>query len=117
MGEYRFLTPAFLFGPAAALVVVYDATGSSARLARVAPIAALFLVAISGAAAYRGTPDFAEKPAISLADVREHSRALAATLGPDAVVLTPDIGGALWEDRFLVLDPVGLIDRRIGIGE
>ena len=41
--------------------------------------------------------------------------ALVAPAGPDAAILTPDIGGALWVNRFRVIDLVRLIDRDLGL--
>lgn len=119
MLEHRFATPMFLFGPAAGMALLWE------LLARVGPRTRTVLVGIAAAAGLgaagvysaRHTPAFVRAPTLGFDAVSAMSRRIAAAmepLGPQATVLTPDIGGALWENRFRVLDLVGLTDRELG---
>ena len=117
MPEYRYATPAFLFGPVTVLAILWD-VAPRLRLKRL-PTAAVSLALLAMVAAYsfRQTSRFVQSPAISFSGVREMTLRIAEAikpLGPDAAVLTPDIGGALWENRYRVIDLVGLVDRELG---
>jgi hypothetical protein len=117
MPEYRYATPAFLFGPAAVLSILWDIP-TRVRLKRaLAAMVSVALVTAVGVYSFRHTSRFTKSPAISFASVREMTLRIARTiepLGSGVAVLTPDIGGALWENRFRVIDLAGLVDRAIG---
>jgi hypothetical protein len=117
MPEYRFATPAFLFGPAAVLGVVSDATrGRRAGRIAVALIAAGG-VAAAGFYGWRRTTALGPSPALSVQAVQGTVKRItqaASHLDSDIAVLTPDVGGALWEHEFRVVDLMGLIDRPLG---
>ena len=121
MGEYRFATPAFLFGPATILLIlreIYFRMRLKRALPLLVPLIPLLMIPV-GILSFRHTLDYSKSPALSFASVREMSLRIANTLeihglGPDTTILTPDIGGALWENRFRVIDLVGLIDREMG---
>lgn len=118
MGEHRFLTPFFLCAPAALLGIVHDVVGGRSR--GTVAVVALLLVCGIGLTARQRTRAFAEDPALGLAQVRAQARRIdtqLAAFGTRAVVATPDIGGALWEDRFTVVDLAGLTDRHLGSRE
>ena len=62
---------------------------------------------------------FSAAPTVPLQEVQghfdRHFPVWASLLNrPDAEVLIPDIGGALWSGRLHIVDLAGLIDRRIG---
>lgn len=117
MPEYRYATPAFLFGPAAVLVVAWE-LGRRHRVGRVVvTVAALAAVVWMGVSGWRRTTALGPAPALAFAAVRATAVRLSETtqtLGPDVSVLVPDVGGALWESRFRVVDLVGLIDPALG---
>jgi hypothetical protein len=117
MPEYRYATPAFLFGPAAILGMLWDLI-NRAGLKRALPIAlSLAFAAVVGVYGFLHTSKFIRSPAIPFSSVRETTLRIARTiepLGSRPAVVTPDIGGALWENRFHVIDLAGLIDRTIG---
>lgn len=111
MPEGRFATPLFLLGPLALLGLVRR---------RAVLLGAMSLALLAGAGGYSliHTPAFASSPPAPFASVVERSRQLARLgdlLSPTTAptILLPDIGGALWLDRFVVMDLAGLIDRRI----
>lgn len=117
MPEYRYATPAFLFGPVTVLAILWDIFPGlrSRRAPKVAVIVAL--LAMVGAYSFRHTSKFVNSPTIPFSGVREMTLRIAEAikpLGPDVAVLTPDIGGALWENRYRVIDLVGLVDRALG---
>ena len=119
MREHRFATPMFLFGPATALIIAWEGLARTRSGARTLLVGSLAAAAFSVAGAYsaRHTPAFVRAPTLGLDAVRANSVRIAASLEPlggRPTVLTPDIGGALWEDRFRVLDLVGLTDRVLG---
>jgi hypothetical protein len=117
MPDFRYATPAFLFGPAIFLAILWDIS-YRVRLRRLLAAAlTVALVAAVGTYSFRQTSRFVKSPAISFASVREMTLRIAQTiepLGSDVAVLTPDIGGALWENRYRVVDLAGLVDRAIG---
>ena len=117
MPEYRYATPAFLFGPATVLAILWDIS-YRVRLRRVtAATVSVALMVMVGTYSFRHTSMFVKSPAISFAAVREQTLRIAhaiESLGPDVAVLTPDVGGALWENRYRVIDLVGLVDRDLG---
>ena len=79
-----------------------------------AAAAAVASFILAGAYSLHHTPAFAKAPTIPFDAVRELNLRIAKVteaLGPEAAVLTPDVGGALWEDRFRVIDLAGLTDR------
>jgi hypothetical protein len=121
MPEYRFATPTFLFGPAAVLAVVWDLASPRGSVGRtISAVFVLAALAAAGVYSVRITGAFARSPAIDFKEVCRQSHQFAdlvAPAGPDATILTPDIGGALWVDRFGVVDLVGLIDRELGRAE
>ncbi len=111
MPEGRLATPLLLVGPLALLV---PARRSKLLLGVVSAV--LLTLALGYSA--RHAPAFRRAPPVPLQSVRELATRLDAVgrLLPGArgaTVLLPDIGGALWEDRFTVVDLGGLIDRRI----
>ena len=117
MPEHRFATPIFLLAPAFALAQARaTALRMFPRRAEVltAVLAIVWLLA-SGTYAARRTPALLPKPTIAFDDVRALSRRLSAVAdaagAPGGTILLPDIGGALWENRFQVIDLVGLCDR------
>lgn len=115
MGEFRFATPAFLFGPAALLALAWDLGGRRARLA--ATVVAVGAAAVVITYTVPHTRAFRAQPTLAYQEVEEFAGRIAAeveSLGPRPTVMTPDIGGALWHDRFEVVDYLGLIDRTIG---
>jgi hypothetical protein len=121
MPEYRFATPAFLFGPAALLALAWDivlAPVAGRGTGRRAVVAAATLVALGavGYYSYHHTREFAKSPTIPFDTVCQLNQRMAdvvAPLGPEVTLLTPDVGGALWVNRFRVVDLVGLIDREL----
>ena len=117
MPEYRYATPAFLFGPAIVLAILWDIS-QRVRLRRVLAAAlSAALMALVGTYSFRHTSRFVKSPALSFASVREMTLRIARTiepLGSEVAVLTPDIGGALWENRYRVIDLAGLVDRALG---
>jgi hypothetical protein len=121
MPEYRFATPAFLFGPAAAFAIVWDLGSERGPIGRaIAAILVLSTLGAVGVYSVRTTGAFARSPAIDFTEVCRQSHQFAdlvAPAGAAATILTPDIGGALWVDRFRVVDLVGLIDRELGRAE
>jgi len=117
MPEYRYATPAFLFGPAVFLAILWDISCRVPLRRVLAAALSVALVAAVGTYSFRHTSRFVKSPAISFASVREMTLRIAHTiepLGSDVAVLTPDIGGALWEKRYRVIDLAGLVDRAIG---
>jgi hypothetical protein len=117
MPEYRYATPAFLFGPATVLAILWDISYRVRLRRTLAAALSVALVAAVGTYSFRHTSRFVKSPAISFASVREMTLRIAHTiepLGSDVAVLTPDIGGALWERRYRVIDLAGLVDRAIG---
>lgn len=111
MGEGRFATALFLLGPMALLGLVRRWKAALAG-------ASVALLVAAGAYSSRHTPAFAGSPPAPFGSVLELSDRLAAVgeaLGTarSTSVLLPDIGGALWRGRFVVVDVAGLIDRRI----
>jgi hypothetical protein len=130
MPLHRFATPVLLFGPAAILSLIWsllvERPAAPGRVVRSVPsslrrglVAALAIAMVAGGGVYgyRHTRRFLRAPTISLQAVQQTSRRIAAVLEPlgaRATVLTPDIGGALWEDRYQVVDLVGLVDRTLG---
>ncbi|HZM14674.1 MAG TPA: hypothetical protein VFE28_01625 [Candidatus Krumholzibacteria bacterium] len=117
MLEHRFATPMFLFGPAAGFVLLWDALERARFRSAIVAVAAVFAVGIAGMYSARHTPAFVVAPTLPLDAGRETSRRIARALkplGPRVAVLTPDVGGALWEDHFRVIDLVGLTDRQLG---
>lgn len=114
MGEYRFATPAFLLGPSTILVVLWELWG--ARVGRVLGIAAIASAALIVAVVYAvpRSAAFAASPTISFEGVRAVTTRIGLVtdrLPGRPAVLIPDVGGALWEDRFRVVDLAGLTDR------
>lgn len=117
MGEYRFLTPYFLLAPAALLGLVHDVAEWRRRGRAATVVTAVALVISAGLSLKERTPAFAERPTLSMQAVQASTRQFAArleTLEREVLVATPDIGGALWENGFQVLDLAGLIDPRLG---
>jgi hypothetical protein len=117
MPEYRYATPAFLFGPATILAIFWDISARLRSRRLTTATASLALMLMAGAYSFHHTSKFAKSPAISFSGVREMTSRIAEVikpLGPGAAVLTPDIGGALWEKRYRVIDLVGLVDRELG---
>lgn len=117
MPEYRYATPAFLFGPAIVLAILWDISYRVRLRRALATALSVALLAAVGTYSFRHTSRFVKFPAISFASVREMTLRIAHTiepLGSDVAVLTPDIGGALWEKRYRVIDLAGLVDRAIG---
>jgi len=119
MPEWRFATSFFLLAPLAlSLGAERLGSGSQRRLSRSSGVVVSALCLI-GAACYSAihTPRFVAAPAIPLSGVQQLARALDAAARAAHLtrptILMPDIGGALWEDRFEVVDLAGLIDRRI----
>ena len=111
MPEGRFATSMFLLGPITLLCLVGKNRGWLAATA-----AGLLL--LLGGYSWGRTPAFAESPPAPFDSVISLSGRLDAVgealgTGRATEVLLPDIGGALWEDRFVVLDLAGLTDRRI----
>ena len=119
MLEHRFATPMFLFGPVAGLALLWESLAHAGlgRRAALAGVAAAAALGTAGVYSARHTPAFVSAPALGFDAVCAMSQRIAAAmepLGPQATVLTPDIGGALWENRFRVLDLEGLTDRELG---
>jgi len=120
MPEFRFATALALLAPLALLAVCAAAARPLPPGRRRAVIVAAGLAALLGASAYgwRHTRAFAAAPPVPFAHVRALCRgmdAVAEAAGLErAVVATPDVGGALWEDRFTVVDLAGLTDRALG---
>ena len=111
MPEGRFATSLFLLGPIAVLCLA-----SRSRWGFRAVGAGLLLLATGYSSIH--TRAFVESPPAPFDSVIALSRRLgslgdAVGTGRATKVLLPDIGGALWEDRFVVLDLAGLTDPRI----
>ena len=120
MPDFRFATPLFLFVPLLILEIVRSVAKISVpeRKDLTQSIAGVVLVVLASVYSAEQTRSFLRAPTVPFQDVRELSVSLARFadgLGLDrAVVLLPDIGGSLWEDRFDVIDLAGLTDKTIG---
>jgi hypothetical protein len=120
MPEFRFATPLFLFGPLMLLELTSWIARSRGvdRGRRAQVVVGCVLVTLATFYSIQHTPTFAKSPTVPLRDIQQLSVSfdrLTQYLEVDrAVVLLPDIGGSLLEDRFGVLDLAGLTDRTIG---
>jgi len=114
MPELRFGTPLLFLVPATVVTLMERGAGH-----QVATIAAALLLAGSVAYSSIHTPRFVSSPALPLSAIERLARDLDAAstaAGLDRPrILLPDIGGALWEDRFEVVDLAGLVDRSIAL--
>ena len=111
MSEGRFATAVFLLAPIAVLGLVQHwkvlLGGASVAL-----VAATVWYSAKHTPAFAGSPPAPFGPVLNLAD-RLAAVGDALGSGRETSVLLPDIGGALWRDRFVVVDVAGLIDPRI----
>jgi hypothetical protein len=119
MPEYRFATGFFVFFYwALAEGLAWLWTALQPRPARIAVAAAtLALVGLSGRVHAARTKDFQQNPTVPFARIEEFARGyngLSAALGPEAhSLLTPDLGGMLYDSRLRIYDLVGLCDRTV----
>jgi hypothetical protein len=119
MPEYRFATGFFVFfywALAEALGWLWSL--SSRRGARAVLIAAaLATVVVSGRVHAARTGDFKQNPTVPFARIEEFARGyngLSVALGPGPhSLLTPDLGGMLYDSRLRIYDLVGLCDRTV----
>jgi len=121
MPEFRFATPLVAFTPFLFVSAGWDLgrRSSESRARRLAAMGGGLALLASLVYSVPATRRFLADPTISLAGVAELSSEIAAAASDVGLerptVALPDIGGALWLDRFDVVDLAGLTDREIGM--
>jgi hypothetical protein len=119
MPEYRFATGFFVFlywGLAETLAWLWSLSPRRVSRAIVAA-AALAVVATSGHVHAARTRDFQENPTVPFARIEEFARGyngLSIALGSEPhSLLTPDLGGMLYDSHLRIYDLAGLCDRTV----
>jgi hypothetical protein len=118
MGEYRFATPFLVIATPWVVLELGAARDMLAGNRRHAwDVLLLVLASVVLVRATTRTLAFREQPPVPMSDVEAFQRRIAGWADelavPDASVLTPDVGGALWLRRLRVIDLAGLCDAEI----